>query len=332
MKRTITQTLACVVLCGMVGAVQAAPAATYVKTIDISSQSNFPSAIDVYNGDLYLTTFNNKKVIKVASPLAVSPTVSTVADFTADMTWPAGRGMIGINVNQTNGDIYAAGENGTNGLLAVINSGGTVTYKSTTGARYTSFDKYGTTSTAYAATLLASSILRQIDITANPPTETAQTAAAAAPYNANFRDLKVAGDRVYYSRNGTTADGYARYDAVTPGFLAGAVATGIYQTTGTNTVSALGIGYFKDGPVDYVLVPDLSGQVISLVNVATSAVDLTISHPELTVGGLRDAAVAKIGGITYLFATRAGAAPPTGDAVIVFQLTGLADVSDWAQY
>ncbi|MBX7245980.1 MAG: hypothetical protein K1X53_10815 [Candidatus Sumerlaeaceae bacterium] len=317
-----------------------APTATYVKTIDVSSAVNFPTGIDIYNGNLYVTTFNDRKLVKVTAPLSVTPTLTTIADFSTSITWPAGRGLISVNCNQATGDKYVAGENGSQGILAIVNAAEAVTYSSiaTTTPRYMAFDRFGTTSTVFAAPLLASSIMRYFDTSVpppgNPPTEiTPQAAAAAAPYNSNFRDGKVSGNRVYYSRNGTTPDGYARYDAVTPNTLAGATATGIYQTTGTNTVSAMGLGVFNDGVDEYVVVPDRSGRTVQFVNAATNVVALTISHPAFALNaGLIDACVGTISGTKYLFVTHAGSTSPTGDSVEVFQLNGFANVNDWEMY
>jgi hypothetical protein len=322
----------------LTGTALGVPTATYVKSIDISGASNFPTGLDVYNGDVYYVSFNDRKLVKIANPLTASPTISTLHDFTSDATWVASRGMIGCNVDQATGNVAVNGENGTIGVIGVYSSTGSQIYLSNSTSpvtpRYTAMDRYGTTSTVYAATLLASSIMRMIDISTNPPTERAQTAAAAAPYNSNFRDCKVVGERVYYSRNGTTADGYARYDSftTTPNTLAGALATGIYQTTGTNAVSAMGIGYWNDGGTPYVLVPDVSGKNVKFVNATTNAVALTVDHPVFVTGGLRDATVANVGPNTYLFVTHAGATPPAGDSIEVFQLSNTAGVNDWALY
>ena len=312
--------------------------ASFVKSIDVSSVSSVPTGIDVYNGDVYFVNFNSKTLVKIASPLSASPVLSTMQDFSTVQTWPTGRGLSGCNIDPANGDIYVAGDGGSAaaGFFARVTNANVVN-KQYVGfpQRINSMAKWIAAGDTGISGYVVTSSLTSYNLAGSPAVEISTTSLLAAPYNGNVRDVAVdyTGKKVYYSRNGTTADGYAQVDvsgASTIGDLTGLTSTGIYQTTGTNTIGALGVGFYKSGSNDYLIVPDISGYAVRLVDPVTKTVKLSVEN---NVGsGIRDAAIGNIGGTDYLFVTKMGAAPPTGDSILVYQLSGLAGVNDWDIY
>lgn len=316
---------------------------TFEKGIDTSSLSNTNASIGVYDGEVFFTSFTNQRLLKIADPLGASPAVSQLADLSAATTWPAGRGLTGLNIDPSNGDVYFAGDAGAadQGVLAVYSKTGTQIFQTVAFPdRLSSVAPYGGvagTVDKVVVTYVLTSAIKTYDLT--PPSTFAQTsisAAFTAPYNANIRDVAVNGDRIFYSRSGTNPDGYALVDAsATPGSVASLNSTGLFQASGSNSVASVGVGVWDDGTTEWLIVPDLTAKKIIFVNTANTAEKIELQDAVNAPTTMRDACVANIGGSNYLFVTAAAdptATPPIPDKVLIFKINGAADVSDWTLF
>jgi len=316
--------------------------ATYVGKITLPAAYNngFPATIDFYNADqsLVVGLFNARKVVKVTDPLG-TPAVTDLADLSSDWAWGSGRGISGINIDQATGNIFGGGDPGENGGAFILSPTGTKLLIGNPENRMTSLAKFNDAGTTAVGTYVLSSSIGTYDVTQASMPQVSVTGTFSSPYNANLRDCAVNSDysRVYYSRNGTTPDGYAVVQDPTPGDgdLSGLSSTGIYQASGTNTIGAMGLGLWQVSGKEYLLVPDVTGKKVTIIDVDTS--NPSASSVVLHVGSsamlstIRDACVGNIGGTNYLFVTDVGTSANEVE-IEIFQLNGFASVGDWSLY
>jgi hypothetical protein len=319
----------------------AVPTATYVGKITFPASYNgsFPATIDFYNADqsLVVGLFNARKVVKVTDPLG-TPAVTELADLSGDFPWQSGRGISGINIDQASGNIFGAGDPGVNGGAFILSPTGTKLLIGNPANRMTSLAKFNDAGTTAVGSYVLSSSLRTYDVTQASMPQISVTGVFSSPYNANIRDIAVNSgySRIYYSRNGTTNDGYAVVQDPTPGDgdISGLMSTGIYQATGTNAIGAMGVGLWEVSGKEYLLVPDVSGKKITIIDVDTASPGsstVVLHAGDSTIfSTIRDACVGKIGNTYYLFATDVGTA--TEAEIEIFQLSEFATVGDWSLY
>ncbi len=341
MKKYVCPFLGVVLALSVSLATAEVPGVVYVGSIDISSVSNFPGCIDFYNGALFVGSFNNQDVLKITDPTGPSPVVTQFIDLSSRTTWASGRGVQGVQIDQATGKIYVAGDNGSDGYLAVLDQAGAFVDEETViGQRLVTVAPYAYGSAEVVASYVINSSLRTYTLNgASPLTQVSVSGVFTTPYNGNVRDLVVDGNKIYYARNGSTVDACAVIDnSATPGDLSSLLPTGIYQAADIHGVAVQGIGLLKWKGATYILFADIGNsttprapavQFIDVANPLTSA--LSVTDPSMT-GGIRDACVAEISGKTYMFVTEPGATPPTGDKIQIFRLYDTAGVEDWMMF
>jgi len=323
---------------GMVAlaATTSAQTATFVKSIDISSVSNFPTGIAAVGTDLFVASFNNQDLIKITDPLGATPTVAQATDLSSAVTWGSGRGLGSVNVG-SDGNLYASGDSGTanSGFWAAINpaTGAIIRADNTIANRLNAVTRID--ANTLVATYVLTSNVSTYDTTAAPATVGSTSANAVAPYNANFRDVAVLNGFVYYSRNGTNPDAIGRYP-LTGNSVASAAGEAVWQSSSTNSVAAYGVGVWdRTTGEDYVIGIDFPQSKVVFIKASDKTVAYELTDVTNLGTSARDAAVFTSGGNDYLAVTKPGATPPTGDSVVIYQLTGFGGgtgVQNWMNY
>lgn len=278
---------------GLARTAHASPTISHFQQIDCSGAgANFVSGVDAYNDAIFFATFNDRKIYKITNPVDASPSVSVFYDPAVsgtNPTWASGRGLGGLHIDQSTGDVYVCGDTGSAGYVVVLSQAGSRLFETNSlGLRVSAVHPYGAPAgTVHPVVIVpvASSTLRTytLDFTASPPgtTGTAGTTSAAysAPYNANLRDVIINGNNLYYFRSTTNPDGVAVHvDTGSDGVLTGEGSTGVYQPGGTNSLGYTGLGYWSYAAESkqFILVPDITNQELDIVNLSGNTLEMTV--------------------------------------------------------
>jgi hypothetical protein len=341
-------------LCGAVAlalataAFAAPPTPVFVKTIDLTAGSSgatagsAPIEVAYYGGNLFVNTFNDRKVWKIADPLGTEA-VTQFADLTNEgsVAWPAGRGPQGMVADPENGDIYIAADDGTVGVLLRYNQAG---------AKLTRGVIAGTVGRMCAIALFdtdhvitgASQASRVFKVQKSDLQTVASTSGLPDTTNgwgAALRDFVVEStSEIYYANTTTNATGW-KVGKFLAGPTVGDFTTYTFDSWYANPEAAAGIAYhgiskLVRGAESWILdvnVGGVSGAVpsIDFVNRVTKIRDLKFEDAA-NFAGLRGVEVFNIGGTDYMFVTDLGGT--TVKSVVHVYSLGASAVSDWSLY
>ena len=315
----------------------APPSVAFVKELNVGPFITVPTGVAIYNGAIFVNEFGaaagTRRILKITNPLSGSPTFTTFA--TPSVSFPINRGLQAMWINQANGDIWSFGDDQTNGNVFRYDQSATLLDSvSTSGNRIVGGMLWGSDPDLVVARV-ASSSLTELPTTPLSATTESTSALALTPVNANFRDVCVIGNDVYYSRNGTTSDAVAKFTGGTAGDWAtyGSTQpnTAFLTLSGTNAVAAFGIDSYVHtaSGTTYIVVPDITAAAVKFADVADASVDVTVTTPLTT--GIRDVCVGAIGSSgTFLLVSQTSGTNP--NTVQVFGIDGATAVSDWTQY
>jgi hypothetical protein len=295
---------------------------TYVQTISVAAETTSPTSIAFYDGDLFIATFTERTIIKVDDPTDGGATVSTLIDLSGLAAWAGGRGLSGIDVNQSTGDIYASGDYGSGTAIARVNQAGTQTASLVDVLNRCG----GCTLWGADPDVLITNILTGLgEMDAGLVGYETFTASSTYP-----RDVAVVGNDIYASyTNGGTNDGILKFTGGTAGDLTGYTSSN-WVALGAGTWQAgCGVAYwdYNGGtPMDYVMFANLVNNTLEIYDAADASLDITLGAVE-NVTTPRDACIGTIGGNDFLFVCEG-----TNAEVDVFAIDGATDVNSWSLY
>jgi hypothetical protein len=296
---------------------------THIQTIDVSSATAGPTGIAFYNDDIYLAAFSERTIVKVEDPTDAGYIVSTFADLSGIATWDSGRGVNGIDINQSTGEIYASGDHGTGSAIARVDQTGTIT------ASYNdeTYRCGGCALWGSDPDLLITNILTGLGELDAGLVGYETFAASATIYP---RDVTMFGDDIFAAyTNGGTNDGILRFTGGTAGDLAGYTASNWVALASGTWNTGCGVFYwdYNGGtPMDYVLFSNLVDYTLEFYDAADASLDITLGLSE-SINSPRDACVGTIDGNEYLFVSDGSMGQ-----VEVFGIDGATNVDHWNMF
>lgn len=296
---------------------------THLQTIDVSAQTAGPTGIAFYDGDIYLAAFGERTIVKVDDPTDAGCTVSTFADLSGLAVWDPGRGVNGIDINQSTGEIYASGDYGSGTAIARIDQTGTQTASYTDAAnRCGGCCLWGPDPDVLITNILTG--LGELDA-GLAGYETFAASSTIYP-----RDVTMFGDDIFAAyTNGGTNDGILRFTGGTAGDLTGYTASNWVALASGTWNTGCGVFYwdYNGGtPMDYILFSNLVNFNLEFYNAANANLEFSLGLAE-SINSPRDACVGTIGGNDFLFVTDGSMAQ-----VEVFSIDGATNIDNWNMY
>lgn len=321
------------------------PSVSYLYTIPVGSVGTQPYGIDFYSGSLYTASFGNRYVLKTTNPISPSLTTTTVfADMTgSQFAWAGGRGTQSVFVDQSNGNVYAVGDTGTNGAICVYDqTGTTLSTVIASAVRLDGGALYGSGKDLVMGKVNSSTLIQVANPITNPTftiLSTSPLAPAGPPtLQAPIRDLVMDVNTIYYTHSANlTADSVAKViGGSAGGDMASYISFSALYTNSTNQAASPsyeGLSLYSYpsivGAKKYIVFADNTNYVVKFINTTNGAADVTVTDATNMNSTAKpyDAVVGNIAGKDYLFVSTY-----TPSNILVYGIDGASAVNDWMLY
>ncbi|MBN1902295.1 hypothetical protein JW926_13300 [Candidatus Sumerlaeota bacterium] len=303
----------------------------WLNSIDISEDGNSGGNIAFHDGNLYVSTFNDRKVLKITNGNYTTPTVALFADLSAKVTWPTGRGLQGIAVDSATGDVYVSGDYGAGRLVVKYNSSGAELASlidSTGGHRNAGCVLWGSTPSLLLCQTGSGLFNVKSDLSGYEAT------AYLSGANSHARDVCVVGNNIYVSRTSIAlpnVDGIDEFTGGAAGDLTGYAAAAWFAGTAASSQAVSGIYAWNYASATYLCWANQTtgARSLDIFNQSTKALYQSLGATE-NVTDARDSCVGTFGASSYLFVTNGAQ-----NNIQVFGIDGATletSVSDWPMY
>jgi hypothetical protein len=303
---------------------------SYLQAIDTSVSGSFTTGIAFHNGNLYVVTFIDRKVLKITNANTASPTVSVFADVSTEATWATGRGLQGIAVNPATGDVFASGDTGSGHCVVKYNSSGT--------KLASLVDENSTHRNAGCAIwgldpdlLLTQTGSGLFDV--NLDLSGYDTPSYLSGAHAYGRDVCIVGNSIYVSRTAVAGlDGIDEFIGGTAGDLTSYAASTWIDGTGFSSQAASGIYAWNYTSATYICWANVitpGARTLDIYNQSTKALFKSLGSADNVIDP-RDSCVGLFGSDSYLFISHGGQ-----NNVLVFGIDGAtltSGIADWSVY
>ncbi len=300
------------------------PSFSYIQTIDVSSYGVTPTALAFYNGDVYVATFGDQKVLKIEDAISTPPTAGIFADLSGETTWNAGRGLQGLDVDQSTGEVYASGDSGNGHAVFKMDTSGNVIANLTdenAGHRNAGCALWGSSPSLLVAQSGDGMFNVVNDLSGYEST------AYLSGGSAYKRDVCIAGDNVYFSRtNGGATDGIDKFTGGTAGDLADYTGSAWLDLSGGSWQAAVGIHSWQYNSNWLILLANQIDDTLDIYQ-ESDATKLTSLGASDDIDDPRDSCVGTFGSDEYLFVSDS-----LNDVIHVFGVDGATSVKNWTMY
>jgi hypothetical protein len=309
---------------------------SYLQTIDASSYGSYCTGIAFHNGNLYVVSFTDKKVLKITNANTASPTVSVFADVSSEATWGSGRGLQGIAVNPATDDVFVSGDTSTGHCVVKYNSSGTKLASlvdSDTGHRNAGCAIWGTDPDLILTQTGSGLFDVNLDLSGY------DAPAYASGAHSYGRDVCVVGNSIYVSRTAVASpnlDGIDEFTGGTAGDLTSYAAATWIDGTGFSSQASSGIyawNYMAIGGLkSYICWANVvtpGARTLDIYDQSSKTLFKSLGSADNVIDA-RDSCVGIFGSDSYLFISHGGASN-----VLVFGIDGAtlsSGIADWSMY
>jgi len=304
---------------------------TYLHTVDATGVVDFLTGVAFHDSKLYAVSFNDRKVIEVSGPAAAGAVVDEFADASGLTSWPSGRGLTGVDVNRSTGDVIVSGDDGTGHVILMYSPAGVLSatlIDVNSGHRNGGVAVWDSTGTLLVAQTGSGLFHVAEDLSGYRSTA---WLGGSLPYH---RDVAVFGDDFFLSRTnwGSGQDGIVRYSGGTAGDLTGYTATQWVTLSDWSGAAGCGIYYWDYNgsvPMDYIVYANQLDKTLDFYDAVDASLDIVMDATS-TAGVLtdpRDACTGSIQGGEYLFVTNGAT-----NEIVVFGIDGASPVEGWSEY